>query len=59
MHFMTDSAYVANVVEKGPTGRANGWHRPDRAPLQNLDLVRQLVQEWQSVWSIEWVKGHD
>ncbi len=46
-------------MEKGPTWRANGWHWPGSAPLQNLDLVRQLVEEWQCVWSIEWVDGHD
>jgi hypothetical protein len=27
--------------------------------LQPPRGARQLVEEWQSVWSIEWVKGHD
>ena len=55
----TDSMYAINCTSKwGPAWRKKGWKRDSGEPLQNLDLIRPLVDLWQPKWRLVHVRGH-
>jgi ribonuclease HI len=55
----TDSMYAINCTTKwGPAWRRKGWTRASGEPLQNLDLIKPLVECWNPAWSIIHVRGH-
>lgn len=55
----TDSMYAINCTSKwGPSWRKKGWKRDSGEPLQNLDLIRPLVELWQPKWRLVHVRGH-
>jgi ribonuclease HI len=55
----TDSMYSLNCTTKwGPGWRKKGWKRDSGEPLQNLDLIKQLVELWRPCWPLQHVRGH-
>jgi ribonuclease HI len=55
----TDSMYALNCASKwGPSWKRKGWKRDSGEPLQNLDLIKPLVDLWKPVWQLEHVRGH-
>ena len=55
----TDSMYALNCASKwGPSWKRKGWKRDSGEPLQNLDLIKPLVELWKPVWRLEHVRGH-
>jgi len=55
----TDSMYSINCTTKwGPGWRRKGWKRDSGEPLQNLDLIKQLVELWRPCWPLQHVRGH-
>lgn len=58
----TDSQYAMNCTEKwGPAWKKAGWKRSSGEPLQNLDLIKPLVEEFASLKSrvsLKHVRGH-
>lgn len=55
----TDSMYALNCTSKwGPSWKRKGWKRDSGEPLQNLDLIKPLVDLWKPVWCLEHVRGH-
>jgi len=55
----TDSMYTINCTSKwGPAWRKKGWKRDSGEPLQNLDIIRPLVELWQPKWRLVHVRGH-
>lgn len=55
----TDSMYAINCTTKwGPAWRKKGWKRDSGEPLQNLDLIRPLVELWKPAWRLKHVRGH-
>lgn len=61
----TDSVYAMKcTTEWGPKWKRDGWTRSSGKPLENLDLVKPLVDLWQSentadhTWVLEHVPGH-
>lgn len=55
----TDSLYALNCTTKwGPSWKRKGWKRDSGEPLQNLDLIKPLVELWKPVWRLEHVRGH-
>ena len=55
----TDSMYAINCTSKwGPSWAKKGWTRGSGEPLQNLDLVKQLVALWRPSVSLQHVRGH-
>ena len=55
----TDSMYSINCTSKwGPGWKKKGWKRDSGEPLQNLDLVKQLVDLWKPSIALVHVRGH-
>lgn len=55
----TDSVYAMKcTTEWGPGWRRRGWTRSSGEPLQNLDLIRPLVELWRPEWRLVHVRGH-
>lgn len=55
----TDSMYAINCTTTwGPSWRKRGWSRSSGEPLQNLDLIKPLVEFWQPKWRLVHVRGH-
>lgn len=60
----TDSVYAMKcTTEWGPKWKADGWTRSSGKPLENLDLVKPLVDIWHSeskrfTWVLQHVPGH-
>lgn len=55
----TDSMYAINCTTTwGPSWRKRGWSRSSGEPLQNLDLIKPLVELWQAKWRLVHVRGH-
>ena len=55
----TDSMYAINCTSVwGPGWRRRGWTRGSGEPLQNLDLIRPLVDLWRPEWRLVHVRGH-
>jgi ribonuclease HI len=55
----TDSMYTINCTSKwGAAWRKKGWKRDSGEPLQNLDIIRPLVELWQPKWRLVHVRGH-
>jgi len=55
----TDSMYAMNCTSVwGPGWRRRGWTRGSGEPLQNLDLIRPLVELWRPEWRLVHVRGH-
>ena len=55
----TDSMYAINCTSKwGPSWARKGWTRGSGEPLQNLDLVKQLVALWRPSVTLQHVRGH-
>jgi ribonuclease HI len=55
----TDSMYAINCTSVwGPAWRRRGWTRGSGEPLQNLDLIRPLVEIWRPEWRLVHVRGH-
>lgn len=57
-----DSQYALNIVEKWAFGwEKKGWKKPDKKPIQNLDLVQLITKlRHKRVDPIKfvWVKAH-
>jgi len=62
--FYTDSKYAMECTQTwGPKWAKDGWKRPSKEPLENLDLVMPMVAMWSTfsganAWTLEHVKGH-
>lgn len=55
----TDSMYAINCTSKwGPSWRKAGWKRAGGEPLQNLDIIKPLVDIWKPLWRLVHVRGH-
>lgn len=58
----TDSMYAINCASKwGPGWKRAAWKRASGEPLQNLDLIKPLVDVWASgggKWRLQHVRGH-
>jgi len=55
----TDSMYTINCTSKwGPGWKRKGWKRDSGEPLQNLDLIKPLVELWKPCWQLKHVRGH-
>lgn len=55
----TDSMYAINCTSKwGPSWKRKGWKRDSGEPLQNLDLIKPLVEIWRPSWRLNHVRGH-
>lgn len=55
----TDSMYAINCTSKwGPGWKRKGWKRDSGEPLQNLDLIKPLVDLWKPCWILQHVRGH-
>jgi ribonuclease HI len=55
----TDSNYAIQCTSKwGPGWKRAGWKRSSGEPLQNLDLVKPLVDLWKPQWRLQHVYGH-
>lgn len=58
----TDSQYAMNCTEKwGPSWKKAGWKRASGEPLQNLDLIKELVDIFATLRtrvSLKHVRGH-
>lgn len=55
----TDSMYALNCTSTwGPGWRRRGWTRGSGEPIQNLDLIRPLVEIWRPEWRLVHVRGH-
>jgi ribonuclease HI len=55
----SDSTYAINCASKwGPSWRKKGWKRDSGEPLQNLDIIRPLVELWKPCWRLQHVRGH-
>jgi ribonuclease HI len=55
----TDSNYAIQCTSKwGPGWKRAGWKRSSGEPLQNLDLVKPLVDMWKPQWKLQHVYGH-
>lgn len=55
----TDSQYALNCASKwGPSWKRKGWKRDSGEPLQNLDIIKPLVDAWKPIWHLEHVRGH-
>ena len=55
----TDSNYAIQCTSKwGPGWKRAGWKRSSGEPLQNLDLVKPLVELWKPQWKLQHVYGH-
>lgn len=58
----TDSQYAMNCTEKwGPRWKKAGWKRASGEPLQNLDLIKELVDIFATLGarvSLKHVRGH-
>jgi ribonuclease HI len=55
----TDSVYAMNCANKwGPSWRRKGWTRDSGEPIQNLDLIKPLVEIWRPAWALHHVRGH-
>jgi ribonuclease HI len=55
----TDSLYAMNCASKwGPSWKKAGWTRSSGEPLLNLDLVKPLVDLWNSKIKLQHVRGH-
>jgi hypothetical protein len=51
--------YSLNCTTKwGPGWKRKGWKRDSGEPLQNLDLIKPLVELWKPCWPIQHVRGH-
>jgi len=55
----TDSMYSINCTSKwGPGWKRAGWKRSSGEPLQNLDIIKPLVDLWKPCWHLQHVRGH-
>jgi ribonuclease HI len=55
----TDSMYSINCTSKwGPGWKRKGWKRDSGEPLQNLDIIKLLVEIWKPCWPLQHVRGH-
>jgi ribonuclease HI len=55
----TDSMYSINCTSKwGPGWKRKGWKRDSGEPLQNLDIIKPLVEIWKPCWHLQHVRGH-
>lgn len=56
----TDSQYAINCTSKwGPAWKRKGWKRDSGEPLQNLDLIKPLVELWAELRvPLVHVRGH-
>lgn len=55
----TDSSYAISCTSKwGPAWRKKGWRRDSGEPLQNLDIIKPLVELWKPKWNLVHVRGH-
>ena len=56
----TDSQYAINCTSKwGPSWKRKGWKRDSGEPLQNLDLIKPLVDIWAELRvPLVHVRGH-
>lgn len=56
----TDSMYAMNCTMKwGPGWKRKGWKRDSGEPLQNLDLIKPLVELWANTKTpMQHVRGH-
>jgi len=55
----TDSMYAINCTTNwGPGWKRKGWKRDSGEPLQNLDLIKPLVDLWKPCWTLQHVRGH-
>jgi ribonuclease HI len=55
----TDSMYALNCASVwGPSWKRKGWKRSSGEPLQNLDLIKPLVDIWKPIWELKHVRGH-
>lgn len=55
----SDSQYAINCTSVwGPGWKRKGWKRSSGEPLQNLDLITQLVDLWKPCWPLHHVRGH-
>ena len=55
----TDSMYSINCTSKwGPGWKRKGWKRDSGEPLQNLDIIKPLVEIWRPCWALQHVRGH-
>ena len=55
----TDSMYAINCTSKwGPGWKKKGWKRDSGEPLQNLDIIKPLVDTWKSTVALVHVRGH-
>jgi ribonuclease HI len=58
----TDSMYAINCASKwGPGWKRAAWKRASGEPLQNLDLIKPLVDVWAvggGKWRLQHVRGH-
>ena len=60
----SDSQYSLNCMTIwGPSWKRKGWKRESGEPLQNLDLIKPLVEIWaleskMRRWRIQHVRGH-
>lgn len=58
----SDSQYSLNVMTQWAKGwRARGWRKADKKPVANLELVKHLLDLYETRsgrTDVEWVKGH-
>lgn len=58
----TDSMYAINCASKwGPSWKRAAWKRSSGEPLQNLDIIKPLVDIWAvggGKWHLQHVRGH-
>ncbi len=56
----TDSMYAINCTKTwGPAWKRKGWKRDSGEPLQNLDLIKPLVELWAAIKTpMQHVRGH-
>lgn len=59
IHIYSDSQYSINCTSVwGPGWKRKGWKRATGGPIQNLDLIQQLVEVWTPLWPLHHVRGH-
>jgi ribonuclease HI len=59
IHIYSDSQYSINCTSVwGPGWKRKGWKRATGGPIQNLDLIQQLVEVWTPLLPLHHVRGH-
>lgn len=56
----TDSEFWINVITKwAPGWKAKGWKKSSKGEIQNLDLVKEAVEQYDAGQvTLAWVKAH-